>query len=167
MLASPNSTAPTARFMAGDRAFQHLHGDPIADRLAPPDFSFVPTAERLVIVLRRLVRDMDSVITLDDFAKEPETADLTLTEITAHIGQAKGMFEAERMAADIARRREMRLSVAQQIVLGLLPDAGMVHAALRKAGFSIEEEAELWPELIARAADQWDHNLGPAQKATA
>ena len=167
MLASDISAPPAARFLAGDRAFQHLHGDTFADRLAPPDFSFLPTAERLVIVLRRLVRDMDSVITLDDFAKEPETADLSLTEITAHIGQAKGMFEAERMAAEAARRREMRLSVAQQIIMGLLPDAGMVHAALRKAGFSIEEEAELWPELIARSADQWDHNLAPTQKAAA
>jgi len=150
---------------ASDFRFMPEGGIQSGVRVGPPTYGALTTAERLVIVLRRLMRDADSVVTLDDFKAEPETAELSATEVAAHIGEAKRLFGAEQAAADALIRRESRLRTARQIVLGLFPDAGQVHAALRNAGFEVAEEADLWPELIAQSADEWDFTLSPSGRA--
>ena len=119
----------------------------------------IPTRMLAVMSRVRLIGGEERV-TSDDFHRAPETCDLSQAELDANIGKASILL-VKGQSAEAAYDREARIIRGAALVLGLMPDAGAVHATLRDAGFTTREVGELWPEIISRAADRFDADRAP------
>jgi hypothetical protein len=86
-------------------------------------------------------------------------------EIAAHLPAATKLAD-EKLTRDVhadvaGYDREERIRTGALIIRGLMPDPGTIHVALRSAGYATLEVGDLWPELIARAADEFDASMTP------
>lgn len=101
----------------------------------------------------------------DVLAADLEREGFKASEIAAHLPAASVLAD-EQLTRDVRRDiegydREARIRTGALIVRGLMPDPGMIYTTLRHAGFETLEVGDLWPDIIARAADEFDASLAP------
>ncbi len=118
--------------------------------------------ERMAAVLVRLSRRGRDVM-----AADLEREGFKPAEISTHLPAASKLADEQLtrdVNADVAGyNRQERIRTGALIIRGLMPDPGTIHVALRTAGFETLEVGDLWPELIARAADDFDASMVPHQ----
>lgn len=116
--------------------------------------------ERMAAVLVRLSRRGRDVL-----AADLEREGFKPAEIATHLPAASKLADQQLtrdVHADVAGYdRQERIRTGALIIRGLMPDPGTIHVALRTAGFATVEVGDLWPELIARAADDFDASMTP------
>ena len=116
--------------------------------------------ERMAAVLVRISHRGRDVM-----AADLEREGFRPADIAAHLPAASKLADAElsrEVRADTkGYDREARIRTGALIIRGLMPDPGTIHVALRTAGYETLEVGDLWPELIARAADDFDTSLVP------
>jgi hypothetical protein len=117
--------------------------------------------ERMAAVIIRKSKDGQPTHVTD-----LEHAGFTGGQIAAHMPAASRMA-TETVVRDIhadidGYDRNSRVALGARIITGMLPDAGQMHVALRQAGFPSPEVGDLWPEIIAHAAEAFDERTGRA-----
>lgn len=119
-----------------------------------------PIAQRMADAIVKLSKDG-----MPTHVSDLEHAGFTGGQIVIHFAEASRIARqtvVRDVNADIAGYdRNARVRLGADIVLGLMPNAGDMHAQLRIAGFGVHEEADLWSEIIARAADDFDAHHAP------
>lgn len=122
--------------------------------------------ERMAAVLVRLSRRGRDVL-----AADLEREGFKPAEIATHLPAASKLAD-EQLSRDVyadikGYDREARIRKGATLIRGLMPDPGAIHSTLRMAGFETLEVGDLWPELIARAADEFDATMSrqPGQRA--
>lgn len=131
------------------------------------DWRGLDIAHRLAIVYRRFCDrfgDIDTPVSLEDLANEPETCDLDESQIREHSGRAKQLLLAEG-AAEPTYDRESRVQLGSALILGLMPAIATCHTTLREGGFTNAELGTLWDEIVARAADIFHADRAPHKPA--
>ncbi|MDF2980932.1 MAG: hypothetical protein K0Q69_704 [Devosia sp.] len=128
----------------------------------PPSIAQMSIVDRLVEVIRRK-RLEGQPTTIIDFLHAEETCDLSEAQIGAHIGAAKRVMNAEVvrhdqpaapvMPWDLDRDyRRQRVAKAAGIIVDLpLSDCSVDAFAHLHQGFSANELADLWSEILGEA----------------
>lgn len=116
--------------------------------------------ERMSAVLVRVIRQGRDVL-----AADLEREGFKPADIATHMPAASKLAD-EQLSRDVyadikGYDREERIRTGARIIRGLMPDPGTIHSTLRMAGFETLEVGDLWPELIARAADEFDASMSP------
>lgn len=133
---------------------------------APPAWLGLAIPGRMAIVIERYRHTGDGTVTERHFQSEPETCDLSLDELRAHIGAAKQLVPPE--GSDVARSAEppydraARLRFATALIAGLMPAIPTIHTTLRQQNFSNAEIADLWGELVEGAASTFTTTAAPS-----
>lgn len=126
----------------------------------PATFEGLTTPERMVLVMRRFVTDPETdCVTEDDFIEAAETCDLSPGELRENVGAAKRLFESDRARRDAEARAEIEIGMLVKIGMTIMPNAEQLRGNWHRAGLDDALIDRHLPTVIARIADQFDHEL--------
>lgn len=131
---------------------------PLFQEATPGDWRHLDIPHRMARAIERYRFRLDGTVTERDFQAEPETCELSLDELRANIGKATILVEEGEPAP--AYDRAARIAFGVQIVLGLMPQIGQMHVALR-AHFDPKEEGELWDDIVSGGAQRFKAERAP------
>jgi hypothetical protein len=155
---------------------ENLRPDHAGSRLVPAPFALEDEdiAGRMATVILRQSGE-GRPTEMHHFRDAPETHSLSADEIARHIGRASRIADRTVIrqdhptfgTAEAPYDREARIREASALVLGMLPQIPTIHSTLRLQQFTNREIADLWDEIIARAADDFHAERGvPARIAS-
>jgi hypothetical protein len=128
-----------------------------APAVAPWQHLDIPHRMARVISTARLNFGEDRV-TERDFARAVETCDLSKDELEANLGAAARLLISE--APEPTYSRAERVAHGAAAILGMLPSRADLEGRLALYHFPKSEIADLWAEIIAKAADDFHAQVG-------